>query len=95
MEKELFKQFARMTVMNSKLLIQIYGLHHDFVEKVLPLIPGDTTLLAHIARTEQLSAALIEAQASIEKSETGVQRVNSRSRSRNFVPTWALTLSSC
>jgi hypothetical protein len=67
MEKELLKGVTQLALMNTKMLAQLYGLHHDFVEKVLPLIPGDTTLLFHISKTEQLSAHLSQLSDAVEK----------------------------
>jgi hypothetical protein len=46
LERQLLKGMTQLTVMNSRMLVQIYGLHHDALEKLLKLTPDEPALLS-------------------------------------------------
>jgi hypothetical protein len=73
-EDEKFQEYVRtvagLTVMNTRMLIQIYQLHHEFVEKVLPLLPPDPALIRRLSQIEQLSAHLKQAAELLENLQT-------------------------
>jgi hydroxymethylpyrimidine/phosphomethylpyrimidine kinase len=67
MERQLLKAVTQLTLMNTKMVSEIFRQHHELVEKVLPLLPGEQSLIFQISKTEQLSAAVSQLTAAVEK----------------------------
>lgn len=69
MEKQLIKGLAQVTAMNTKMLVQIYELHHKLLEKVVTIKPDESDLLSSLSYVEQMLAALEQGRVAAEQME--------------------------
>ena len=74
MERSLLAQLTKLSIMNARMIVQIYELHHQFVEEDLPLLPPDPGRIRRLSFIEQLTAHLNEAAEGLEKMQRALDR---------------------
>ena len=59
-ESHLLRGMTQLTMMNSRMIGQLYDLHYGLVEKVVALHPNEPGVLAALSSAEQIKAAVVE-----------------------------------